>query len=240
MSASNPSQFTPNYSSPPGVMLEEWLEENQMTRPEMAQRSGHDEKTINQLIKGLVRVTPEVALDLEKATGVSASLWINMEAQYRLHLAEMIDHVLYEFEMLIHSTELLSKPHDDKKVINCILESFCIHARNLNEFFSTPSPKDNLLFPRMFFPEWSFEYKKDRNLAAQTSNTIAHLTSQRKPPATRKPWEVVDIFNKLREPMLAFIMRSRVDAVIMDYAENRERIDGLYMVLSHVAVIKDA
>jgi addiction module HigA family antidote len=87
MSATSPSLFEPNYASPPGMMLEEWLEENQITQSEVAQRSGHATKTINQIIKGLAPISPQMALDLEKVTGVPASLWGNMEAQYRQFLA---------------------------------------------------------------------------------------------------------------------------------------------------------
>jgi HTH-type transcriptional regulator / antitoxin HigA len=87
MNATSPSLFEPNYASPPGMMLEEWLEENDITQAELAQRSGRATKTINQIIKGIAPVTPEMALDLEKVTGVSASLWSSMEAHYRQYLA---------------------------------------------------------------------------------------------------------------------------------------------------------
>jgi len=83
MSATNPNLLEPNYATHPGELLAEWLEENQQTQADLAQRSGHAKKTINQLVKGIAPLNAAMALDLEKVTGVAASLWSNMEARYR-------------------------------------------------------------------------------------------------------------------------------------------------------------
>lgn len=87
MSAINPALLEPDYASPPGELLAEWLEENQQTQADLAKRTGHAPKTINQIVKGIAPLSPALALDLEKVTGVAASLWSSMEARYRQHLA---------------------------------------------------------------------------------------------------------------------------------------------------------
>lgn len=83
MSATNQNLLEPNYATHPGALLAEWLEENQQTQADLAKRTGHAPKTINQIVKGIAPIGPELALDLEKVTGVAASLWSNMEARYR-------------------------------------------------------------------------------------------------------------------------------------------------------------
>ena len=45
-------------------------------------------KTISEIIHGKAAITAETALQLERVLGVPASLWQNLEANYRLRLAE--------------------------------------------------------------------------------------------------------------------------------------------------------
>lgn len=56
-----------------------------MTKADLAARCGRPTKTISEIIHGK---TPETALQLERVLGRPASLWQNLEARYRLHLAE--------------------------------------------------------------------------------------------------------------------------------------------------------
>jgi HTH-type transcriptional regulator/antitoxin HigA len=44
-------------------------------------------QTINEIIKGRKRVTPETARELAAAFGTSAQFWISLESNYRLHFA---------------------------------------------------------------------------------------------------------------------------------------------------------
>jgi len=77
------NQFEPDYAVPPGDILEEWLEENDMSQAELVTRIGRPKKTINEIIKGKTAITPETAIQLENVTGINASFWNNAEAQYR-------------------------------------------------------------------------------------------------------------------------------------------------------------
>jgi HTH-type transcriptional regulator/antitoxin HigA len=72
----------------PGEVLAEALEERQMSQSELARRMGRPIKTINEIVNAKAALTPETALQLEMVLGIPASLWVNLEAAYRRHLAE--------------------------------------------------------------------------------------------------------------------------------------------------------
>jgi HTH-type transcriptional regulator / antitoxin HigA len=72
----------------PGEILAESLEEREMSQSELARRMGRPIKTINEIVNAKAALTPETALQLELVLGIPASLWVNLEATYRHHLAE--------------------------------------------------------------------------------------------------------------------------------------------------------
>ena len=72
---------------PPGEILEEELEARGMTQRELAARLGRPAQAVNEIIKAKKAITPETALGLERALGIDAHFWVNLEATYRLTLA---------------------------------------------------------------------------------------------------------------------------------------------------------
>jgi len=96
--------FQPNYAIPPGETLRETLETIGMTQAELAERTGRPKKTINEIITGKAAITAETALQLENVLGVPASLWNNLERNYRESIAR-----LKEEEKLQKQIEWLSK-----------------------------------------------------------------------------------------------------------------------------------
>ena len=76
------NQFDPDYVSPPGETLLEAIETLGMTQAELAQRTGRPRKTINEIIKGRASITPETAIQLERALGVPSSFWNNRQRRY--------------------------------------------------------------------------------------------------------------------------------------------------------------
>jgi addiction module HigA family antidote len=72
-----------DYRTPPGATLLDILEERGMSQAELAVRSGHPLKTINEIVKGKAAITPVTAIQLERVFGVPAFFWSNREAQYR-------------------------------------------------------------------------------------------------------------------------------------------------------------
>lgn len=80
---------TTNYAVPTGSFLDEWLEENKMSRSELARRLGVSRKHVSQIVAGKVPLAYPLANDLEIVTGVKAHVWNNYEAQYQSDLARL-------------------------------------------------------------------------------------------------------------------------------------------------------
>jgi HTH-type transcriptional regulator/antitoxin HigA len=83
------SEYLPDFPSRPGETLLETLEFKDMTQAELALRMGRPKKTINEIIKGKVAITPETALQLELALDIPASFWNKRELDYHEALARL-------------------------------------------------------------------------------------------------------------------------------------------------------
>lgn len=81
--------FTPDYAVPPGVTLEETMESLGMTQKELAARTGLTAQSLNRIFKGDQPITCETANRLELVTGVPATFWNSLEANYREQLARL-------------------------------------------------------------------------------------------------------------------------------------------------------
>ncbi|NTV67010.1 MAG: HigA family addiction module antidote protein [Chlorobaculum sp.] len=73
----------------PGDTLAEHLEYTGMSQAELAARMGRPKKTINEIIRGKAEITSETAIQLERVVGIPANLWMGLERNYRLRLAEI-------------------------------------------------------------------------------------------------------------------------------------------------------
>ncbi|MGH7285635.1 MAG: HigA family addiction module antitoxin [Polyangiaceae bacterium] len=82
-------RYQPDYGTKPGEVLEAYLSAAGMTKADLATRCGRPMKTISEIIHGKAAITAETAIQLERVLGRPASLWQNLEANYRLHLAEL-------------------------------------------------------------------------------------------------------------------------------------------------------
>lgn len=72
----------------PGKVLNEmYLKEMDLNQTELANLCGCLPRKINEIVNGKRGVTPEFALDLEKAIGTSAEMWVQMQAAYDLWAA---------------------------------------------------------------------------------------------------------------------------------------------------------
>lgn len=72
---------------PGEILLEEFLEPPGMTQAAFAKKLGWTRTRLNELIKGKRDMTADSALDLAKALGTSAKLWMNLQATYDLDQA---------------------------------------------------------------------------------------------------------------------------------------------------------
>ncbi len=79
--------WRPEWSVPPGDLLREALEERNMSQSELARRMDRPLKTINEIVNAKAAITPETALQLDLALGISADFWNALETHYRAAIA---------------------------------------------------------------------------------------------------------------------------------------------------------
>ena len=77
------SGFEPDYATPPGWTLEEWLNDNNLKPGEFAQTHRMGADRVRALIAGEAALNEGDARRLEAATGIPAKLWNGMERTYR-------------------------------------------------------------------------------------------------------------------------------------------------------------
>jgi addiction module HigA family antidote len=75
----------PNNPFHPGeILLEEFLKPSETTQTAFAKKVGWTRDRLNELTKGKRGITEDSAMDLAKALGTSAKLWMNHQATYDL------------------------------------------------------------------------------------------------------------------------------------------------------------
>ncbi|MXW24475.1 MAG: HigA family addiction module antidote protein [Chloroflexi bacterium] len=72
---------------PPGELLAEELDARGMTQRDLATLMGRPPKVISEIVRGRKAITPRTAIEIEDALGIAATIWVGLEAQYRLALA---------------------------------------------------------------------------------------------------------------------------------------------------------
>ncbi|HBE01804.1 MAG: addiction module antidote protein, HigA family [Spirochaetes bacterium GWF1_41_5] len=80
--------YKPNYSVHPGEYLDDVLESREIKQRELADRMGITENYLSNLLHGKKPVGPDTAIKLERVLGISASIWNNLNANYKLFEAE--------------------------------------------------------------------------------------------------------------------------------------------------------
>lgn len=78
-------QVSPAEVFPPGDFLGEELEARGWSQQEFAEIIGRPANAVSEIINGKRAITPATAKELATALGTSAMLWLNLEAEYRLH-----------------------------------------------------------------------------------------------------------------------------------------------------------
>ena len=87
MSEKVKNEYEPDVVTPPGETLLETLQALGMRQAELATRIGKTPKALVDIIKHNAEITPDTAMELEKALGIPASFWMNRERRYRESLA---------------------------------------------------------------------------------------------------------------------------------------------------------
>lgn len=81
--------FQPYWASPPGDTMAEILEERNLSPIKFADQIGYTVGHTNDLLHGNLPITIEIAEQLERILGVSATFWMNRESQYREDIARL-------------------------------------------------------------------------------------------------------------------------------------------------------
>ena len=71
----------------PGEILEEELKARRLTPKRLAQRIGKPLRVVSDILQARRPITADIALALADALNISAEFWMNLESNYRLHLA---------------------------------------------------------------------------------------------------------------------------------------------------------
>ena len=75
---------TKRVTSHPGQILAMILEENKITQTELAAHLGLPQTKISEICRGKRGISAEMARKLEKAIGMSADLWMNLQTKWEL------------------------------------------------------------------------------------------------------------------------------------------------------------
>lgn len=101
---------------PPGEYLAEVLQIRGMSQAELARRIGRPVQAINEIIKGTKALTPETALQLERALNVPGHIWLGLESRFRLILARNKETKLIRKEL----------PHLSNRVYKQLADMGCV------------------------------------------------------------------------------------------------------------------
>ena len=80
--------YEPDYVTPPGEILDEYMEYWGISRSELANRCGLSLELIDGLLAGKASLDSNTALKLETVFELNAQMWLRMEASYRRGLAQ--------------------------------------------------------------------------------------------------------------------------------------------------------
>lgn len=82
------TQILPAQPIHPGQVLKAELSARNMTQSDLAEIIQRPAKTINQIISGKLGITPDTAMQLHQALGISAETWLNLQARFQLSQLE--------------------------------------------------------------------------------------------------------------------------------------------------------
>jgi plasmid maintenance system antidote protein VapI len=82
MSESDEKPFSPNWTSPPGDTIFDWLQENKITQAELAKKLHLSLREMADLLKGEKRIGYGLAGLLSKNVGSSLAFWLARDREY--------------------------------------------------------------------------------------------------------------------------------------------------------------
>lgn len=94
------NQVVPFEASHVGDVIKDELAARGMKQSELAELTGIQKSILNDIIKGKRSLTPEMALLLENALGISATFLMNIQTQYELDCAKLSERVVLQTKMM--------------------------------------------------------------------------------------------------------------------------------------------
>lgn len=85
----NKKELPPFVATHPGEMIKDGLKERDMTQKQLAVETGIKPSVLSETINGKRSVSLNVVVALEKALGIPADIWINMQTQFDLDTANI-------------------------------------------------------------------------------------------------------------------------------------------------------
>ena len=82
---------TPFIATHPGEMIKDELKERGMTQKHLSELTGIKPSVLSETITGKRSVSLSVAMALEKALGIPAEIWMNLQTQYDLDSAQIAE-----------------------------------------------------------------------------------------------------------------------------------------------------
>lgn len=144
------------YVIAPGETILELLEVNCMNQLDLADKTGINKKTINEIIKGKAPITTSTALKLEYVFNIPAGFWNNLESSYR--------------ESLERKKDMESIKEDEKYLADIPYAEMA--KRNWDWIEKTRDSVEKVINLRKFFSVASLAFDTDlkRKLAFRKSN----------------------------------------------------------------------
>ena len=162
--------YEPDYAVPPGDTLQETIDALGMNQKELAVRTGLTAKTVNRIIKGIDPISQRTAIKFERATGVPARMWNNLEMNYRETLARLADE-----QRLRDDLEWLKQIPTRTLLKWGLIEQQSDRLSLLQEvlaFFGVDSPKD---WENLWCGRLAASFRKSDRFATELGPTAAWL-----------------------------------------------------------------
>jgi len=83
--------MTPIIPTHPGELIKDELKARGLTQKQLSEMTGVKASVISETITGKRSVSLNMALSLEKALGIPADMWMNLQSQYNLDTAALAE-----------------------------------------------------------------------------------------------------------------------------------------------------
>ena len=81
----------PFIATHPGELIKDELKERDMTQKQLAELTGIKPSVLSETINGKRSISLNVAVALEKALGIPAEVWMNLQTQFNLDSTQIVE-----------------------------------------------------------------------------------------------------------------------------------------------------